>query len=404
LEKVAEVPGETPVIGSLRIRFFPTALGALLLLSGHLYACNTPVFRYALERWEASPYLVVVCFNGTLTPEQEKRVEALGPGEAGTPQPNLEVCKVDLSKKDDAYRTQVDELLGEPLTGVIRTSTEPQVLILFPIIYGRKSPVLWTGSLDSADLKVLCDSPMRHEVARNLLLGKVAVWLQLESGDAEADRKAETVLRENLKRLEGELELPTMDVDEDPALVQEEKKAAPEKPEKPTFALLRMKPGAPEERMFEKMLRIDEFWKEKKAPLAFAIYGRGRSLAALSGDEINAEYLSEICAFLCGACSCQVKESNPGYDLLMTVDWYGGVRDRDEVEKALAPLISPTGLAAVAKAASEPPPATPADTVAVPVDAPVQPPSSVLLNALLFLAGLVILIVVASFLMRARRS
>lgn len=387
------------------LRFRIAALGSLLFLAGYAHGCNTPVFRYALERWEASPYVVVVCHNGPLTPEQEKLVESLRPPEAGSPQPNLNLTKLDLSTKDEPFRAELEELLGRPLAEVLPTSTTPQVLILFPIVYARKSAVFWTGPLDAADLTVLSDSPLRREVARNLLLGNAAVWLQVESGDAEADKKAETVLRENLKRLEGEIELPAADADEDPALVQEEKKAEPAGTQKPTFALLRMKPGRPEERLFEKMLRIDEFWKEKKAPLVFAIYGRGRWLAGLTGEEISAEYLGEICAFICGRCSCQIKEDNPGYDLLMTVDWYGGVRSRDEVENALAPLISPTGLAAVVKAAAETPVvAPPADAAAVPVKSPEKTATPVLVNALLFLGALVIIIAIAGLLMRARRS
>jgi hypothetical protein len=391
------------VTGTPRISLLPAfALGALFLLVGNAYGCNTPVFRYALERWEASPYVAVVCHKVALTPEQQKKVNLLKGSEPGTPEPNLDINELDLSKKDDPNRTQLEELLGQPITDLVRDSDEPQVLVLFPIIYAQKSTVLWSGPLDAADLKVLCDSPVRHEVARSLLLGNAAVWLQVESGDAAADQKAETVLRENLKKLEKELDLPTSDTDEDPALIQEEKKVPPAAPQKPTFALLRMKPGAAEERMFEQMLRIDKFRKEKKTPLVFAIYGRGRSLAALSGDEINAECITEICSFVSGACSCQVKESNPGYDLLMMVDWNGGVRDLDEVEKALAPLISPTGIAAAAKAAAEEP-AAPKSNTATPLVADPEPMASVMVNALLVLGGLAIIIAVASLLMRARR-
>jgi hypothetical protein len=39
------------------------------------------------------------------------------------------------------------------------------------------------------------------------------------------------------------------------------------------------------------------------------------------GKGIKHETIDEAASFLIGSCSCQVKEKNPGADLLMTVDW-----------------------------------------------------------------------------------
>jgi hypothetical protein len=39
------------------------------------------------------------------------------------------------------------------------------------------------------------------------------------------------------------------------------------------------------------------------------------------GKGITATNISEACAFLTAACSCQVKAMNPGTDLLTSVDW-----------------------------------------------------------------------------------
>jgi len=177
------------VTSHLRPFSFPLSLGVLMLATAWVHGCNTPVFRYALERWDASPYVVVVCHNGPLTPEQEKRVAAFLPADGESPQPNLELSRLDLSNKDDAFRAQLEELLGEPLTRILPAAAGPQVLILFPIVYARKGVVFWTGPLEAPELKGLADSPVRRDLARHLLLGHAAVWLQVESGDAEADRK-----------------------------------------------------------------------------------------------------------------------------------------------------------------------------------------------------------------------
>ena len=42
-----------------------------------VFACNGPVFRYALERWPAAPYEVVIYHRGALGAEDQKVVDWL---------------------------------------------------------------------------------------------------------------------------------------------------------------------------------------------------------------------------------------------------------------------------------------------------------------------------------------
>jgi hypothetical protein len=56
-------------------------------------------------------------------------------------------------------------------------------------------------------------------------------------------------------------------------------------------------------------------------PMAFPVFGRGRVLYALVGDGIMAETTDTACQFIAGPCSCQVKNQNPGFDLLINSDW-----------------------------------------------------------------------------------
>lgn len=51
------------------------------------------------------------------------------------------------------------------------------------------------------------------------------------------------------------------------------------------------------------------------------MFGRGRALAALSGGDLSADVIESASRFLTGACSCEVKELNPGKDLLLAADW-----------------------------------------------------------------------------------
>ena len=58
------------------IRWF-SLLGLLLGSSPRAEACSVPVFRYALERWKASPYEVLVYHRGKLAGQDKKQVTAL---------------------------------------------------------------------------------------------------------------------------------------------------------------------------------------------------------------------------------------------------------------------------------------------------------------------------------------
>jgi len=44
-------------------------------------------------------------------------------------------------------------------------------------------------------------------------------------------------------------------------------------------------------------------------------------LEVISAKQLNAGLIEDLTMFLCGACSCQVKERNPGFDLLLATNW-----------------------------------------------------------------------------------
>ena len=56
-------------------------------------------------------------------------------------------------------------------------------------------------------------------------------------------------------------------------------------------------------------------------PLVVPIFGRGRTPGPLLGSTITPDTIMNACEYLCGACSCQVKSGNPGYDILFLANW-----------------------------------------------------------------------------------
>jgi hypothetical protein len=88
------------------------------------------------------------------------------------------------------------------------------------------------------------------------------------------------------------------------------------------FALLRLSRQDAAEGPFVRMLlHSEKGLADVRGPIVFPVFGRGRVLTGLHGEDLTAEEMKRAASFVCGACSCQVKRLNPGTDLLIAADW-----------------------------------------------------------------------------------
>src|SRR5262249_23733 len=95
-----------------------------------------------------------------------------------------------------------------------------------------------------------------------------------------------------------------------------------ELPVRIAFKCLRLsRTDAAEAAFVRLLLRCEDGLEKAKGPIVFAVYGRGRVLTALHGKNLTAAELETTCRFLCGACSCLVKQLKWGMDLLMSARW-----------------------------------------------------------------------------------
>jgi hypothetical protein len=173
---------------------------------------------------------------------------------------------------------------------------------------------VWAGSLTEANVAALLDSPARRRLAAALAHGESVVFVLLESGDKAADDAAATLVEKRMARLPQESVLPEPQPDGPQLLSALPLRAA--------FSLQRLSREAAAERPFVRMLlRSDEDLAGFRGPIVFPVFGRGRSLGGLHGKDLNENEIRRAALFLCGACSCQVKEFNPGIDLLVSADW-----------------------------------------------------------------------------------
>jgi hypothetical protein len=190
----------------------------------------------------------------------------------------------------------------------------PWLVIQYPA-YLRIPKPAWAGPLSKEAVAAAIDSPIRREVARRLAEGQTAVWLVLESGQAERDDAAVALLEEQLRMLEQSLELPELTSSPDDAL-------ATTLPLKIEFSLIRVPRNVPEEHALVAMLiGCEPDLVERSDAMVFPIFGRGRALLPLIGAGVTAKNIHDAASFLAGPCSCEVKEQNPGFDLLLAADW-----------------------------------------------------------------------------------
>lgn len=329
------------------------AFMAAALLTMAVSACNVPVFRYALERWEADAYALVVFHRGPLNTEQSALLQTLEKtGQGG--QANLIVTQVDLAGDvSPALRTLWDAQ---------EKPAPPWMVLRYP----RQSGIerwAWAGPLSEQAFESLLESPARRSIAQKLLSGDAVVWLLLESGNKRSDDEARQLVEAELRKLEQSLTLPERSPLDPPI--------NSDLPLKIAFSTVRVARSDPAERVFVNLLVN---WSTNLTTategMLFPIFGRGRVVAPATGKEIRPEAIQEMAEFLTGPCSCEIKERNPGFDLLLTANW-GSLASYQEVM-----IPEPSSLVGISQfaAAAVPPPAVPSGQSAVSPAALKPPP------------------------------
>jgi len=322
--------------------FFLVVLICSLLLYGlsqAAHACSIPVFRYALERWQPDRYVAVVFHDGELTKDQKSLLDRLVglEGSQGVPA-NVEVAAVDTSQsfEDNEYLAALWKTHAEKA----KLADGPWLVVRFPIESEFNEDV-WSGTLTKDAVDAIRVSPVRTEIATRLLTGDSAVWLVIESGDKQADEKFVKRLSGDLKTIEKSLKLPEL-------LLEDRKILSDNGPAlKLRFSILRVSRSDTRERILLDSILYDdpdlstEDRKLLTGPLAVPVFGRGRALAVMPATQLLPETLEDAARFLCGPCSCEVKQQNPGWDLLIAIDWDERISGRIVKMQTLPELTSP---------------------------------------------------------------
>lgn len=315
-------------------RTLPLVAVALALQSASALACSVPVFRYALEQWQADSLQLVVFHRGELSAEHQALVSRIEPqGLDAKYVANAWVKTVDLDEAQNkellALWEQQDEEAAKAL---------PWMVLLPPARSMASGPVLSTA-FNAANVDNLLDSPARKEMAKRILKGDSVVWILLEGGTKDKDDAAAEILGSELKRLEKVIEPPEID----PKDIADGSLTIDPEELKIRFSLVRVSRDDAKESSFVNMLlatepdlRDAEFDGQ---PMALPVFGRARSLYALIGKGINAETIEDASRFLTGACQCTIKAQNPGVDLLTSTEWDKHIDVKFKPDTAIPTLV-----------------------------------------------------------------
>lgn len=292
---------------------------AFIVMMGVAVACNIPVFRYALERWQPDACEMIVFYDSELSPAQRQVIKPFESASADNDgDSNLKVVFVPVGALSDA--TGPSELGADSLNELraVHQSLKPTVspyVVLRSKIGGRRAANHWHGKLEEVGALNLLRSPARNELSRRLMAGHSVVWLMLKCKDDARNKEVREMMNANLESLTGKIVMP-----EGVGLPGSELHS--EVPLLIRFSLLEIDATDKKEKYL-----IDLFSGfcpeavEQGEPLLVPVFGRGRALEVIPSGDLDSRLTEGLTQFLSGACSCQVKNQNPGFDLLITADW-----------------------------------------------------------------------------------
>lgn len=286
------------------LRGAASALVATLLIGAVAWACDTPVYRYAMYNWTAESYVVVYAYDGEPSEEDREANDYLANAETADSPANIRFLTIDISNPDE-----VQQLPPEMQGALEGSETEPP----YHAVFTPHNRLLLKERLAPEAAQRLVDSPARAALTKHLRAGSAGVLILLQSenegANAQALQEAEAAIT---RAAAGEIRPFTLAG----AGVEDEEVEPFE------VALIVVSRNDPEEQTLVNMLLdVEDDLREFNDPMIFGVYGRARAGWPYLGQGITRENMDDCLAFMSGACSCEVKEQNPGMDLLVAADW-----------------------------------------------------------------------------------
>ena len=144
------------------------------------------------------------------------------------------------------------------------------------------------------ELTALTSSPLREEIATELMAGKLCVMLYLKTDNNEKDEKGLNTLH----------------------------RAIESSPFGKIITVHELSRNSLDEYHFASMLlNVEDDLKDIQEPMLFGIFGRFKALEPLLGKGISEENIKLMIDYFTAECSCLIKDDLPGTDILFTDKW-----------------------------------------------------------------------------------
>ena len=273
-------------------------------------ACETPVYRYAMYRWQPAPYEVYFFHEGTPSAQDQRVQELLTEFErGGASRANVAYIPVNITADPELASVPPDVKKA----WVERDGKElPAYFISTPYGVG-----LSFEQMDEAKVRSFVESPIRKSMAAQLETGKLGVFVMLGGKDATETEAAGSILNGLVEEVQqGKVSLYVSPAEG----AAETDESAPESNFDLGFVKID-RDNAEEQWFIRSLLAMEPDLAKEERPMVFLVYGRARAMLPYIGKGITRENLIREIEFISGACSCTVKEQNPGVDLLVRYDW-----------------------------------------------------------------------------------
>ncbi|MEQ1826523.1 MAG: hypothetical protein ABL921_11285 [Pirellula sp.] len=297
------------LVAIIKSTVFIKCTAFVFVMAGSVWACQVPVFRYALERWNPDQYKMTILYGDETKSTAQQFANHLASRDSQKSQLDVELVHVD----------QANDLRWKEAWKIFGSKGDPVAVATYPAkATALKDQIAYLASIKKQSVEDITTSPARQEIASRLSSGDSAVWILLESGKAAEDDEAAKVLKSQLELDETWLKLPSAEELEVKPEVLEQLAI----PLRIKFSIVRVKRDDPREQfLVQSLLGSESDLRSLGEPMAFPVFGRGLVLYALVGKGIAPDTIRAASSFVAGPCSCQVKEQNPGFDLLVNFDW-----------------------------------------------------------------------------------
>lgn len=284
--------------------------------------CALPVFSYALKNWPQAPHQIILFHDKPLTVDEKALLKKLKQFKYLD---NLDIVDCDTSQ-------EVPPRLKKAWEIAKKNSYTTMMLYL----YNEPDFPLFNGPFNSASVSTLTNLKIRKKISKLLIDGDTAVWLLLKSGDKKKDKSISKKLKKILNEAEKELKLPHELDDSD---TEYDTQDGEEINLKIKFTIIEIDKNNPESKLLLSTLAIlYPAIYENKETLIVPVFGQGRALIVLEDNEITKDNIFDICSFITGPCSCQIKSQNPGIDLFIPADWYSTEEYDTTNDEGIPPL------------------------------------------------------------------